>query len=275
MQNTQNQNNNPGIEKNRKDILQIKALLFLIFAGILFNFYPFIKNEVLAWIAADYTKGINDTLTFTMWNNLKNDFLRTDGGNSMSANLNVNNNKVVNLATPTANGDAVNKSYADALNTNAQTICANDLFLDGDGSCVSATDLVAAGGGSGSGLGTCRGVVIGSQPRGVGEVFFEPEWGGGAAERCPGSTGVTCNTSEWRLANLVHPNGEALCCQPPTGTNPRWFSVGMPCDDSCTTSIRPIAACNPATPAGQNCTTVGTYCCTGGGAPNSLMQCRM
>ena len=37
-----------------------------------------------------------------------------DGTRAMSGDLNVNSNKVVNLANPTAGGDAVNKSFADA-----------------------------------------------------------------------------------------------------------------------------------------------------------------
>ena len=36
-------------------------------------------------------------------------------GNSLSANLDANNNKVTNLATPTSSGDAANKAYVDAV----------------------------------------------------------------------------------------------------------------------------------------------------------------
>ena len=36
-------------------------------------------------------------------------------GNSLSSNLDANNNKITNLATPTSSGDAANKAYVDAV----------------------------------------------------------------------------------------------------------------------------------------------------------------
>ena len=42
-------------------------------------------------------------------------FVKRDGTISMTGNLDFNNNKGVNIATPTANGDAANKSYVDTL----------------------------------------------------------------------------------------------------------------------------------------------------------------
>lgn len=41
--------------------------------------------------------------------------LASDGQTSMTGNLNLNSNKIVNLATPTLSTDAVTKAYADAL----------------------------------------------------------------------------------------------------------------------------------------------------------------
>ena len=43
------------------------------------------------------------------------DSVAADGQTSMTGNLNVNSNKIVNLATPTLSTDAVTKAYADAL----------------------------------------------------------------------------------------------------------------------------------------------------------------
>lgn len=40
-------------------------------------------------------------------------FLHIDGPAAMNGNLNMNNNKLVNLATPTSNSDAATKKYAD------------------------------------------------------------------------------------------------------------------------------------------------------------------
>jgi hypothetical protein len=43
------------------------------------------------------------------------DSVAADGQTAMTGNLNLNSNKIVNLATPTLSTDAVTKSYADAL----------------------------------------------------------------------------------------------------------------------------------------------------------------
>jgi len=43
------------------------------------------------------------------------DSVAADGQTSMTGNLNLNSNKIVNLATPTLSTDAVTKAYADAL----------------------------------------------------------------------------------------------------------------------------------------------------------------
>jgi len=43
------------------------------------------------------------------------DSVAADGQTAMSGNLNLNSNKIVNLATPTLSTDAVTKAYADAL----------------------------------------------------------------------------------------------------------------------------------------------------------------
>lgn len=42
-------------------------------------------------------------------------FLKKDGSVALTGNLDLGNNKVVSVATPTANGDAANKSYVDTL----------------------------------------------------------------------------------------------------------------------------------------------------------------
>ena len=50
------------------------------------------------------------------YNNLSNiipETMRTDGSSSMNNNLNMNNNKIITLSTPTNNNDAVTKNYCD------------------------------------------------------------------------------------------------------------------------------------------------------------------
>lgn len=62
------------------------------------------------------------TIASTWANNTMNDLaaaltdsVAADGQTAMTGNLNLNSNKIVNLATPTLSTDAVTKAYADAL----------------------------------------------------------------------------------------------------------------------------------------------------------------
>jgi hypothetical protein len=62
------------------------------------------------------------TIASTWANNTMNDLasamtdsVAADGQTAMTGNLNLNSNKIVNLATPTLSNDAVTKAYADAL----------------------------------------------------------------------------------------------------------------------------------------------------------------
>ena len=60
------------------------------------------------------------------YNNLSNiipETMRTDGSNSMNNNLNMNNNKIINLSTPTNNNDAVTKNYCDTNLLVAESSC--------------------------------------------------------------------------------------------------------------------------------------------------------
>ena len=61
------------------------------------------------------------------------EFLKRDGSVLLTGNLDVNNNKITNVSTPTANGDVANKSYVDTAISNL-----NSLF-DSKGSVRVAT----------------------------------------------------------------------------------------------------------------------------------------
>jgi len=90
-----------------------------------------------------FTQQVSDPLAVTDWGiwrnasdqfifkqgagsaiNLNTDFVRRDGSLSMSANLNLNSNKIINLATPTLATDASTKGYVD-------TVAGGYLKLDG------------------------------------------------------------------------------------------------------------------------------------------------
>lgn len=92
------------------------------------------------------------------------------GNHIATQDLNLNSNRIINVANPTNPTDGVNKRYVDGIlpvcsnnqvlkynvnsatwvcandiNTNAQTICGNNHFLRGDGTCVTADQIVSAG----------------------------------------------------------------------------------------------------------------------------------
>ena len=60
------------------------------------------------------TKAINSETASNAATTAVNQAVLADGTRAMTGNLNANSNKVVNLANPTAGGDAVNKTFADA-----------------------------------------------------------------------------------------------------------------------------------------------------------------
>ena len=60
------------------------------------------------------TKAINSETASNAATAAVNQAVLADGTRAMTGNLNANSNKVVNLANPTAGGDAVNKTFADA-----------------------------------------------------------------------------------------------------------------------------------------------------------------
>ena len=57
--------------------------------------------------------------------------LHSNGSNAMTNNLNMNNNKLINLSTLTNNQDAITKNYCD---TNSLVAESNCLLLDGTNS---------------------------------------------------------------------------------------------------------------------------------------------
>jgi hypothetical protein len=64
--------------------------------------------------------------------------LLVDGSNSMLNNLNLNNNRIINLANPTNNQDAASKLYCD---TNSLIVESNCLLINGTNYMEADMDL--------------------------------------------------------------------------------------------------------------------------------------
>lgn len=61
------------------------------------------------------TKSYTDSLVGGLITSLPSNYLKLDGSNSMSNSLNVNSNRVINVAAPTTGLDAANRDYVDSL----------------------------------------------------------------------------------------------------------------------------------------------------------------
>lgn len=105
-------------KENNLSELKLSLLLFFGFISVLiivFLLLPFSwKNAAFALTdPLRYQKGDGDNLTSDDWNNLPNDFLDKDG-DTMSGDLNMGTNRIMNLADPVEDGDAVNLSTLNA-----------------------------------------------------------------------------------------------------------------------------------------------------------------
>jgi hypothetical protein len=72
-----------------------------------------------------HTPAVTSSIGLTM-GQINNAFVRRDGANSLTADLNPNRHRVINLSAPTAADDAVTRQYAD------------DTYLKRDGSSAVA-----------------------------------------------------------------------------------------------------------------------------------------
>jgi hypothetical protein len=82
---------------------------------------------------------------------LENNVIYKDGSVAMTGNLDLGSNKIVNLAAPTVGGDAVNKTYADAIQSNVDSVAQDlaDFELD-----VAATYIPLSQKGANNGVAT-------------------------------------------------------------------------------------------------------------------------
>ena len=104
------------------------------------------------------------TIASTWANNTMNDLasamtdsVAADGQTSMTGNLNLNSNKIVNLATPTLSTDAVTKAYVDTADALSLLKASN--LSDVANATTSRTNLVAAKSGTNSDITSITGLT--------------------------------------------------------------------------------------------------------------------
>jgi len=99
--------------------IRLSVLIFLLSTLLvsgLFILSGLTPGQIVLALTGNYAKGTGDQLSTTDWNMLDDDFVARSGGaaSNMSGNLDMNNQLIVNLQTPTNPTDAVNRSYVDA-----------------------------------------------------------------------------------------------------------------------------------------------------------------
>ena len=108
---------------------------------------------------------VTGTVIATTWaNNTMNDLasamtdsVAADGQTAMTGNLNLNSNKIVNLATPTLSTDAVTKAYVDTADALSLLKASN--LSDVANATTSRTNLVAAKSGANSDITSLTGLT--------------------------------------------------------------------------------------------------------------------
>jgi len=120
----------------------------------------------------------------------------------VNGTINVNNNKITNVATPTASSDVATKGYADALGANYVTVSKSQKFtvngtftVPNNVTLVWVTAIGAGGGGGGGGGGTGAGTGYGGGGGGGGV-------GAGGASGAGGRGGNTTFKNDTNI--LVH-----------------------------------------------------------------------
>jgi len=99
----------------------IIVLLFILAVSAVFTLTGLSFVQLAMAISSNYSKITGSQLTVADWNNLPNDFVARTGGaaSAMQGALDMANNRINNLASPTNNSDASTKQYVDTAVTGA------------------------------------------------------------------------------------------------------------------------------------------------------------
>lgn len=126
------------LQKSNKWLI-VGLLSFVLAIGLII-LAPVSLQKVAQAVTGNYNRAVSEnSLSRDDWNKLDDDFLLKDGG-TMAGDINMNNHKVTNLSTPTANTDAATKQYVDS-NSGSGAIFTNW----GRGDCPSGTNLLYGG----------------------------------------------------------------------------------------------------------------------------------
>lgn len=131
--------------RNKKNYQRYIFLsLFFLLLGIFATIF-LIKGEGALALSANYSKGNNDTLRISDWNELASDFLAKSGGVNgiMSGILNVSLGRITVVENPSEGTDAANKGYVD---NSLSSLGGGSVFTNwGRSDCPAGTDELYEG----------------------------------------------------------------------------------------------------------------------------------
>ncbi|MCK4539948.1 hypothetical protein KAU09_02215 [Candidatus Parcubacteria bacterium] len=135
-----------NFKKKDKQLLFI-ILVVLLFCGLLIFTPLSFENIAKALTLGNYNRTASDNIIdVDDWNHLDNDFLLTDGANSMQGDLNMNNNRITNVTTTNNPNDAANVEYVTDAIAAAEVAGGGDIFVNwGNDDCPGGTDKLYGG----------------------------------------------------------------------------------------------------------------------------------
>lgn len=133
-----------GIKRIR--LIALSSLLFILILLNLFILDGLTFKQIAQAISSNYSKATGQQLSVAEWNNLPVDFVARTGGalSNMLGILDMGNNRITNLATPTVNSDATSKQYVDTAVAGAGG--GGDIFTNwGQSTCPAGSAILYSG----------------------------------------------------------------------------------------------------------------------------------